>query len=128
MQVTSAAAAKISQMKENFNVFSKTLDLAQLKTAIDIRKDLEHGGIPANNLDISIDLIEEMRAGFKTFPEIANNEFVEQELQVVEAAQDNLIANPENQKLAQKLVDITHEASKHLSEQYGDNWQNPFRF
>lgn len=126
VQVTSAAAAKMSSMKDAFATFSKTLNLAELTSAVDIRMELKKGGIPANNLDVNIDLIEPMRAGFKTFPEIADNEFVVQELQGVEAAQDNLIANPENKDLATKLVDVTHEVAQHLSEQYGDNWQNPF--
>lgn len=108
MQLTSAAAAKMSEMKDAFAIFSKTLDLAQLSSAVDIRTDLKKGGIPANTLDVSIDLIEPMRAGFKTFPEIADNEFVVQELQGLEAAQDNLIANPENKNLASKLVNVTN--------------------
>ena len=116
----------MSQMNKAYVNFSKSLDLAQLEHAVVIRQDLKKGGIPANTLDVNIDLIEPMRAGFKTFPEIASNEFVIQELQTLEADQDNLIANPENKSLAGKLVQTTNEVAQHLSEQYGDNWKNPF--
>ena len=109
-------------MADKFNEFSKTLSLEQLHSAVDMYKDLKKGGIPANSLNVNIDLVKPMRAGFKTFPEIADNEFVVQEMQYLEAAQDNLVANPENNHLAGNLVQVTNEVAQHLEQQYGDNW------
>lgn len=125
-QVTSQAAMKIGSMEEKFSEFGKSLNLAELESGVSIYKDLKKGGVPVNDLNINIDVTKALKEGFHQFPELARQDFVSEEMQYVEAAQDNLISNPENASLGEKLVKVTNEAAAHLQDHYEDQWSNPY--
>ena len=73
-----------------------------------------------------VDVVQHMKAGFGEFPQIAQNDYALDQLQLVHAAEDNLNANIENMNLAQVLVNQVKSVSKSLETQYKDYWSSPF--
>lgn len=45
-----------------------------------------------------------MKQGFGEFPQVAQNDYAQDQIQLVHAAEDNLNANVENMNLAQVLI------------------------
>ena len=78
-------------------------------------------------MEAQFDVITFMKDGFKSFPQLKSNDYTVEQMDFLQAAQDNLNANMENINLAQKLVQATNEVAQKLSTQYGDNWANPFK-
>lgn len=67
------------------------------------------------------------KRGFKMFPQIAQNEYVQDQLAYLEAAEDNLNGNMINPNLVQAYVDRGHEVAANLEKTYGDQWNNPLK-
>ena len=76
---------------------------------------------------LNVNLIETMKSGFKNFPDVAKNDFVVDQLDYLQAKEDNLELQPEDHKLAQELVEVAEEVHTKLMEQYRDIWSDPFK-
>ena len=76
---------------------------------------------------MSVTTKELFKKGFKSFPQIVQNEYVQEQLAYLEASEDNLNGNMINPNLVQALVDRGHEVATNLSKAYGDQWENPLK-
>lgn len=61
------------------------------------------------------------------FPQVAQNEYVQDQLGYLEAAEDNLNGNMINPRLVQAMVDRGHEVADNLEKAYGEQWNNPLK-
>lgn len=66
-------------------------------------------------------------AGFTKFPQIAKNEYVQDQITYLDAAQDNLNNNQDNESLLENFIARAKEVSKNLSTEYPDQWESPLK-
>ncbi len=58
---------------------------------------------PTKNKPVLVQISKSILEGFNEYPDILNHEFVKDQINLVEAAEDNLTANPLNKKLYDAL-------------------------
>jgi hypothetical protein len=99
-------------------------DYERVKEAHNKLKNDYH--LAPKDMEVNIDVSSVMRSAFGEFPQIAQNEYALDQMQLVHAAEENLNANIENEHLAFVLVDQVQSVSKSLESQYKDYWSSPF--
>ena len=115
----------ISKMQDDADEFSKTLDMKKFDAAKNAMVQLQKKHV--DQAIVNYELVEKMRDGFKTFPQLKANDQVQEQLEYLQAAQDNLNANPTNTRLAVRLVQVAGEVADTLTTEYGDVWVNPYQ-
>lgn len=118
---------QISKMQDKADAFAKTLNMEDFQAVQESLTQLQKKHINAKEAIVNFDLVESMREGFTEFPQMRNNEYVEDQLNYLEGAQDNLNNNPANNKLALRLVEVTNEVTANLQSEYGSMWTNPIK-
>ena len=101
-------------MKDEMQKFSQTLVEDHYDNAIKIQDELKKAGNPVADQLLKIDTKDFFRSGFKMFPQVANNEYVKDELTYLEGAEDNLNGNIHNKNLVQAFIQRGHEVATKL--------------
>ena len=115
-------------MNKEMDEFSHSLDMSHYDSAMLLQKELKRDGLRDHEKLMSVTTKELFKKGFKSFPQIAKNEYVEEQLQYLEAAEDNLNGNMINPRLVEALVQRGHEVAANLEKAYGEQWENPLKF
>jgi hypothetical protein len=76
ISLTTEAMIKKEQLREDIDTFSNKFDVSKFDSAVAASKDLIKGGVPPSEINLDFDLIPAIKSGFKTFPELAQHEFV----------------------------------------------------
>lgn len=126
-QLSAEVMTQISKMQDKADAFAKTLNMEDFQAVQESLTQLQKKHINAKEAIVNFDLVESMREGFTEFPQMRNNEYVEDQLNYLEGAQDNLNNNPANNKLALRLVEVTNEVTANLQSEYGSMWTNPIK-
>jgi len=82
--------------------------------------------LPKSATKLAITTADLMKEGFHQFPQMGEYDYTVEQLNLVQAAQDNLQNNMENESLLGKFVVTVNDVSKNLEKQYGTSWENPF--
>ena len=64
-------------MEDQIKQFSKTLDRTHLDKALDLQEDLKKQKVAAADQKLLVTTTDIFLAGFKKFPQVADNEFVQ---------------------------------------------------
>jgi hypothetical protein len=86
IKLTTEAMVKKEQLREDMETFQKNLEVSKYDDAVKLQKELVKGGVPATELNLSVDLTPAITNGFKSFPEIAQQSFVLDQLDFLQAA------------------------------------------
>lgn len=109
-------------MKQNWNLFCKTLRMPYWKQAQKIWTKLESTGFPQPLLKANT---KELYTNAFNFNSIATNDDVVAILSDLDTAQSNLNMNSNNEVLIRKFIAAAQEASKELTSKYKDFWHDP---
>ena len=60
-----------------------------------------------------------------TFPQVAQNDYVSEQLSDLEAAQQNFNQNPENETLMNKFIEVAQDTTDNLLKKYPGIWVDP---
>lgn len=126
-QLSQVNIEKINQMNKDMYSFSKKLNLNDYHQALKIQKELRDLNIAQGDTSLAIRTQQLFADGFKKFSDIAVNQDVEDQLNQLEIAQENLNRNHGNQKSLDNFVQKTHEVEKYIEGKYGDMWENPLK-
>jgi len=114
-------------MNNEMDIFSHSLDVNHYDRAIELQKTLKKEGLKDHEKLMSVTTKELFKKGFKSFPQIAQNEYVQEQLAYLEAAEDNLNGNLINPRLMQAMVNRGQEVASNLERAYGEQWDNPLK-
>ena len=95
-QLSAEVMTQISKMQDKADAFAKTLNMDDFQAVQESLTQLQKKHINAKEAIVNFDIVEQMREGFTEFPQMKNNEFVQEQLTYLEGAQDNLNNNPAN--------------------------------
>lgn len=118
---------KVSSMNKEMDEFSHTLDMRHYDSALALQQQLKKDGLRDHEKLMSVTTKDVFKKGFKMFPQVSQNEYVQEQLAYLEAAEDNLNGNLINPRLVQALVDRGHEVAGNFEQQYGEQWENPLK-
>ena len=125
--VNEESAAKIDQMNTFIAKFERSQKYEDYKKIKDMHEELRtQYHLRPKDIETHVDVASLMRAGFNEFPQIAHNDFAVDQINSINAYQENLNADIENYKMANNLIAQTQTVSEKLKDQYKDYWQNPF--
>lgn len=126
--ITNETAKLIQQMHQLESKFEKSQSLDDYQKVKDLHNELRTT-YHLNPVDIQtkFDVVPIFKSGFSEFPQIAANDFTQDQMQAIYVMQDNLNLNVENINLAQSFIKEVQGVSKRLEEEYKDYWQNPFK-
>lgn len=126
-KVNSESAKIIDQMNVLVAKFERTQNLEDYEKVKELHEQLRTDyHLRPQDMQAHVDVVQHMRSGFGEFPQVAQNDYALDQLQLVHAAEDNLNANIENMNLAQVLVKQVQSVSQSLETQYKDYWVSPF--
>ena len=114
--------AKIDSMKEELNMFSRTLDPDHLKDAMEIREELVDDNSSID--EVLINTKELYEHAFK-FANVASYDNVIAQLTEIQNAQDNLNQNTNNPILVKKFIEVAQKVKKNFKKAYNDDWIDP---
>ena len=114
-------------MQDKADSVAKTLNMEDFQAVQESLTQLQKKHINAKEAIVNFDIVEQMREGFTEFPQMKNNEYVQEQLTYLEGAQDNLNNNPANGKLALRLAEVASEVSTNLQSEYGSMWTSPIK-
>jgi len=125
--VTKETAPLLDQMKVQIALFEHSQnidDYMKVKNShMELRKKYK---LRPEDLQTNISSAELINSGFSDFPQIATNDYVIDQLNLLKASQDNLNSNLENVNLAQQYIDTNKLVQDRLHTQYSAYWNNPF--
>ena len=114
------------KMNDSWTKFCVTLNPDQFYESLDIQKQLVQKKIPQSLVQVSSQLAittaELFQRGFKQFPQMADYDYTIEQLNLLQAAQDNLQHNLANDTLLGKFTVLAQETAKNLEKQYGSAW------
>ena len=86
-------------MEDEYKQFAATLDAKHYDEAIKIQNELKMEGNPAADMKLQVNTRDVFKSGFHQFPQVANNQYVQDQLSYLEAAQDNMNQNYHNRDI-----------------------------
>ena len=76
---------------------------------------------------LKLNLCQKIKKGFTSFPQIGDNEYVREQLDFLQAAEDNLVSNLDNHKLMLTLLNVNNEVVANIKTKYDYAWDSPFK-
>lgn len=116
---------KFDALNKAIDTFSKTLLEDDFHKAIKLHKEMRQNSLAQGETKLNFHTTEVFEAGFKQFPQIAQNEYVQDQLRYLDAAQANLNNNVDNDCLLEDFISRAKEVSKNLQTQYPEQWSSP---
>ena len=105
--------------------FSHDLDQSDLKQALSLKEKLSDASYDQYKLkDLKVHSSTYFEKAFK-FPTVAGNEYSQDQLNLLEAAEKNLNDNIDNDKLQTAFVNTAKTVEDSLKAKYGDSWTAP---
>lgn len=125
--ITPESQDKIDEMNALVVKFERTQKIEEYQQIKDMHSELKNKyHLKAEDIQTHVDVVSLMKQGFDAFPQIAHNDFAVDQMNAINAYQDNLNANIENVSLAQAFVGEVQTISEKLKDEYKDYWANPF--
>lgn len=119
--------SRIDSLNLAVDTFSKSLSEEDFHAAIKLQKELKSQSLAQGEARLMVHTTDIFEAGFIKFPQISKNEFVQDQINYLDAAQDNLNNNQDNQSLLENFIARAKEVSKNLQTEYPEQWESPLK-
>lgn len=118
---------RIDSLNRAVDTFSRTLNEDDFHQAISIQKELRSQSLAQGETRLMVHTTDIFEGGFTKFPQISKNEYVQDQISYLDAAQDNLNNNQDNASLLEAFIARAKEVSKNLQTEYPDQWESPLK-
>ena len=112
----------VKEMNNQVNLFERGLETENWENARQIYAQIKDKMHPSKPLKVDTKKIYQNSF---SFPEVAKNDYAANELNNLEAAQNNLNQNPENETLMNKFVEVAMDTADNLIKKYPGIWTDP---
>jgi hypothetical protein len=111
-------------MQAAVDKFSNSLNKADFQAAIQVQKDMAAAGVNSEEAPIKVHTSDVYRKSF-TFPQIANNDYAQEQFDTLNIAEQNLQKDPQSVQLLDNFMKTADEVAVNLKERYQGQWNDP---
>lgn len=121
-QASTQQKALAEKLTATIDKFSNSLNKEDFQAAVQVQKEMQEAGM--EEAPIKVHTSEVYRKSF-TFPQIANNDFAQEQFDTLNIAEQNLQKDPGSPTLLENFMKTADEVAVDLKERYKDQWNDP---